>query len=679
MILWFVGLWACGSGEIPDPVSADAGADIVVVVGETAAFDGTGSVGASARWDFGDGGQADGFFSEHVYVAPGRYSAVLQVTGEDGLKKTDSVRVVAHLPAADVPPVWSSSLAVHPQTGDVWVVNPEADSIAVIDPQSQERSVVATCGGPRTLSIDGDRNRVVVACDSGDALDVLDAESFENVARILLPPGSRPFGVVARDGVWWSSLQGAHAVVRFDESGVLERVNGVPDPRALVLGSDDSLYATRWRSTDEQGWISRIGAEGISLALDTTPDSDTTSGGVPTQLDSVSMSPDGQSLYVPAHQANVRRGSYLSGQPLTFETTVRAVLRVVEDGEESSTVAKLFDEKGHANFALPSLLGDLIFVLHPGTQSVSILDAYSGVHAGSILDVGHTPTALALSPSGEVLYVHAWLDREVVAFDVTDLSGPPDQLFAVRTLESEPLSSGVLSGKRIFHSSADPRMAKSGYISCAHCHPDGRDDGVVWDFSDRGEGLRNTTSMEGFGSLQDGPLHWTGNFDEVQDFEEDIREAFGGLGFLSEAEWEGTQDALGEPKSGLSSGLDNLAAYVVSLIEFPSSPFEPPVGGEEAFVEVGCDRCHPAPDYTDSSLESLVRHDIGTWAEASGQRRGGVLDGFDTPTLRGVQATPPYLHDGSAQSLEEAILAHEEYSEMSDEVLQLVADFVRSL
>ncbi|MEC7242195.1 MAG: PKD domain-containing protein [Myxococcota bacterium] len=679
MILWALALWACGSEEASAPTSADAGVDIVVPVGEPVSFDGSGSEGESALWSFGDGSTSEGFVSEHVYSTPGRYSAVLQVTGADGLKKTDSVRVVAHLTPAETPPVWSSSLAVHPTTGAIWAVNPEGDSVAVIDPESRDRVLVPTCGGPRTVAIDAATNRVLIACDSGDALDVMDASTLEQVNRIQLSRGARPYGVVARDGVWWAGLQGAQAVVRVDESGVVERVDGVPDPRALVLDPDGTLFATRWRSPDEQGWVSRVRADGIALALDTTADSDTTSGGVPTQLDGLSMSPDGGSLYVPAHQANVRRGDYLSGQPLTFETTVRAVLRVIEDGRETDRVAKLFDEKGHANFALPSLLGDLIYVLHPGTQTVSVLDAYSGVNAGSILEVGHTPTALGLSPNGETLYVHAWLDREVVAFDVTDLSSATARLFTVRTLEDEPLSPEVLSGKRVFHSSADPRMAKSGYISCAHCHPDGRDDGVVWDFSDRGEGLRNTTSMEGIGSLKEGPLHWTGNFDEIQDFEEDIREAFGGLGFLSEEEWRDSEDALGEPKVGRSAALDDLASYVMSLVDFPVSPFDEPLGGEEAFLEAGCDGCHPAPDYTDSSVESFQRHDVGTWTEASGQRRGDVLDGFDTPTLRGVHATAPYLHDGSAERLEEAIWAHDAYSEMSEDTVQLIAEFVRSL
>src|SRR5205814_1148410 len=46
-----------------------------------------------------------------------------------------------------------------------------------------------------------------------------------------------------------------------------------------------------------------------------------------------------------------------------------------------------------------------------------------------------------------------------------------------------------------------------------------------------------------------------------------------------------------------------------------------------------------------------VLHDVGTIKPSSGGRLGGPLTGIDTPTLRGVAATAPYLHDASAPDL----------------------------
>ena len=73
--------------------------------------------------------------------------------------------------------------------------------------------------------------------------------------------------------------------------------------------------------------------------------------------------------------------------------------------------------------------------------------------------------------------------------------------------------------------------------SCAACHPDGASDGRVWDFTHKGEGLRRTISLLGRSGMGHGPLHWSGNFDEVQDFEHEIRIAFSGMGLMAEAEF----------------------------------------------------------------------------------------------------------------------------------------------
>jgi cytochrome c peroxidase len=71
--------------------------------------------------------------------------------------------------------------------------------------------------------------------------------------------------------------------------------------------------------------------------------------------------------------------------------------------------------------------------------------------------------------------------------------------------------------------------------------------------------------------------------------------------------------------------------------------------GEKLFfsADVGCASCHPPPLYTD-----LKPHAVGTGK--FDQR----TDEFYTPTLIELWRTAPYLHDGSAASVREAILNH---------------------
>jgi MYXO-CTERM domain-containing protein len=301
-----------------------------------------------------------------------------------------------------------------------------------------------------------------------------------------------------------------------------------------------------------------------------------------------------------------------------------------------------------------------------GSGGVSMVDAYNGNTVGGIQKLTVAPDGVVLDGAGR-LYVHSFLDRKVVVLDAAAaLAGSAfdlPQLGEIATVDAEKLPPAVLAGKKIFYDASDPRMTQHGYISCAGCHLDGFEDGRVWDFTDRGEGLRNTTSLLGKRGIGQGRLHWSANFDEVQDFEHDIRNAFNGTGFMSAADFAaGTRNTtLGDAKTGVSPELDALSDYVTSLDRARQSPFRDRDGtlsaegwaGREVFTRAGCPECHGGRDFTDSSSGAL--HDVGTLRPTSGQRLGAALEGIDTPTLRGVWATAPYLHDGSAATLQEVL------------------------
>jgi len=202
-------------------------------------------------------------------------------------------------------------------------------------------------------------------------------------------------------------------------------------------------------------------------------------------------------------------------------------------------------------------------------------------------------------------------------------------------------------------------------MSCATCHNDGGHDGRVWDLSGFGEGLRNTISLRGRAAGQ-GFLHWSNNFDEVQDFEGQIRALAGGTGLMSDEGFNaGTRSMpLGDPKVGQSADLDALADYVASLNSFAPSPARNADGtlttaaeeGKTVFARQNCASCHGGVNFTVSAAGNVM--DIGTLTPASGNRLGGGLAGIDVPTLRDVWSTAPYLHDGSAPTLAAAIQAH---------------------
>jgi mono/diheme cytochrome c family protein len=250
---------------------------------------------------------------------------------------------------------------------------------------------------------------------------------------------------------------------------------------------------------------------------------------------------------------------------------------------------------------------------------------------------------------------------------------------------TEKLAANVLLGKQHFYDARDTRLARDRYISCASCHNDGGHDGRVWDLTGFGEGLRNTISLRGRAGAE-GFLHWSNNFDEVQDFEGQIRNLSGGSGLMSDASFfAGTRSQpLGDRKAGLSADLDALAAYVASLNSFDPSPLRPGAtqlsaaasAGRALFTSQNCASCHGGTDFTLSGANTLSN--IGTLKPSSGQRLGAPLTGIDIPTLRDAWATAPYLHDGSAPTLEAAVKAHNTVS-LSDADIATLAAYLREI
>jgi hypothetical protein len=221
---------------------------------------------------------------------------------------------------------------------------------------------------------------------------------------------------------------------------------------------------------------------------------------------------------------------------------------------------------------------------------------------------------MCTDPGARGLWVKNLMSRDVTGIDLEplQLAGSINlPAVSVPTVGEESLPANVLLGKRIFYHASDPRMSGEGYLSCATCHLDGGHDGRVWDFTGRGEGFRTTTTLRGRGGMGQGNVHWTATFDEIQDFEGDIRGAFGGTGFMSNADFDATSHPLGPPKAGLSPELDALADYVASLgrDRLPRSPHRNPDGTQTAAGVAGrtviqnrrCASCHAPPEFTDST------------------------------------------------------------------------------
>jgi len=623
----------------------------------------------------------------HTYGLPA--TILLGAIAEDGGMRAETTRSMLVVPRPSDPrPTTSSTIAYDPARARVWVVNPDHDTVSVLSHDggtvALEREI-ATCDGPRTLSIGA--GSVLVACQDRAGVARFDAESLAPMASITLPAGSRPFGVV-------HDPAGAHAYVALQDLGavaVLDATSGAvvttlevgPDVRNLAVNADGDLLATAWRGSDDGARVHLLAVRDPTrptlvgttmLEVRRGLDSDTDNDGVPSFLSQVVFSPDGAHAMIPALKANVAVGLSRTGEPLTTQTSARGILvelALGAVGEPAFEVARYpFDDLDAASAVVFSPEGARTYTALRGSEAIVANDPFSYDMVGSISDTGAAPEGLVLSPDGRFLFVQAFLERTVRVFDVSVMP-IPTMVAQVRTARGEPLSPDVLAGKIMFYRSRDPRMSRTSYLSCASCHLDGEGDNLIWDFTQRGEGLRNTISLTGRAGTAHGPMHWSANFDEVQDFEGDIRNGQGGTGFLPDAVWSsGTHmQSLGDAKAGLSVELDQLTAYVSSLATWGTSPYRQDgdaaweasrARGEVIFrrADVGCTSCHSGELFTDSAFETgrtPILHDVGTLRATSGMRLGGALPGIDTPTLLGLWRTAPYLHDGSAATLREVL------------------------
>lgn len=119
-------------------------------------------------------------------------------------------------------------------------------------------------------------------------------------------------------------------------------------------------------------------------------------------------------------------------------------------------------------------------------------------------------------------------------------------------------------------------------------------------------------------------------------------------------------DAHPDPEIDVSVA-DEITFFVSHLAPPPpGTPGPAAARGEAVFAEVGCDGCHVpslggVPAYTDLLLHEIVDDE----QRCVDQDPGASATAFRTPPLWGVSRTAPYLHDGRAPTLRDAILGHE--------------------
>lgn len=582
------------------------------------------------------------------------------------------------------------SLVIDPDRLVAWAADADNHAIHRLDLLSTTITTTPIDGAPEQIALlEGDRLAVTVRDRHRVAIFASDAEgALAEVGSAEVPVDPFGIAVTAAHRILVTSGLG-HAVTALDdESFELQwSVDVAREPRGVVVSADGA-----------RAFVTHVVGDAISvLDLDgerPTPRRSRVLGGlyrnrVDNALGAGTLHPQaalafaavisesGARLFVPhvieQNGSSTTRsipGAY-GGVPVDEETSFASVAvvktkdeRALGDVSGAGAPAHVLDKAAFiatdpqvdfavAPAAAPSrqaravaLLGDRLLVASQGTNELYALDARAldpAMHVERTYAVGEGPKGVDVEPGARVAVVWSQIshDFSIVSLD----SGAVERLRAA----GDPLPPDVAAGRRLFMSELDRRISRDGR-SCAGCHPDGRDDGVVWKL---GAGPRQTPTL--VGRLDRGPYGWLGKHPQL---EGNMAETIGRLG-----------------GSGLpDADLRRLAAFLRKGLVRPDRP-EPATSGDPLAARgralftsdgVGCSGCHRLE--TEASDRTL--HAVGS--------RGvnDTTDGFRTPPLLFVGATAPYFHDGRYATLEQ--LLGDNLDRMG-QTTQLSADDVKAL
>ncbi|MGB9071432.1 MAG: beta-propeller fold lactonase family protein [Terriglobales bacterium] len=296
-----------------------------------------------------------------------------------------------------------------------------------------------------------------------------------------------------------------------------------------------------------------------------------------------------------------------------------------------------------------------LFVTTEGSDSITVIDiarllefvranrrsfandlSASANYVVARIPVGHNPRGIVLSLDGKQLYVSNRLDDNIGVIDTATY-----KVISTIDLGGPKTVTPLRRGERIFYSA---RYAFQGQFGCANCHIDATFDGLQWDLEPDGFGVDivDNRSLEDLMGTE--PFKWNGG-------NPDLPTECGPR----------TEKYFFRSQSYNEQELTDLVTFVFSIpvrpnrYRLPNGELTPAQERGKAIFERTryrdgrpipetnqCAFCHSGRKYTNQKLA-----DVGTGKASD---RSPLVD---TPHLPDLAYSAPYLHDGSARSLEE--------------------------
>ena len=547
-------------------------------------------------------------------------------------------------------------MALSPDGKRLYVVCGGTDELVVVDRLAKSVAARIAVGRvPRGVAVSG--SRIYVTNSWSDTVSEIDAATLRVIRT--LPAGFEPTGVAA--GPRGNSLYVANRLG--NDVAIIDTNSGV-DARRLVAGRGAS-----WEAASPDG--SRVYVAHIYPnpgPFRTEPESEITAIDTSRQVVAarlrlhnvggvfhIAISSDGRlgiatelrpKNLIPL--AHVEHGWVFGNSIALFGEDAGGVVQMPLDEIERFFslpfgVAIAPDKSrayvsasGSDEVAVIDLRRLLAAARSPGANQLTNDLSAASRYVTARIPVGHNPRTVVLSPDGGTLYVTNRLDDTISVIDTaravvsgTIPLGGPEQLTAERR------------GERLFYSS---KFAFGNQFGCANCHLDSTFDNLSWDLEPDGFGIDivDNRALEDIGETA--PYKWNGSNPDLQTE----------CGPRTERYFFRSQGFRGDD-------LEDLVHYIKSIplrpnrYRLPNGELSPAQERGKAIFErtakkdgtpipdeLQCFVCHSGPYYTNQQLAN-----VGTGKATD---RSPLVD---IPQLTNVVYSGPYLHDGSARTLEE--------------------------
>lgn len=615
----------------------------------------------------------------------------------------------------------SNNIIMNKAGSTIYTANIDVDTVTVVDRQTKQVTAEIPVGkAPEQITLSPDEKTLYVSCRYDNKIYIISTETEKVVDSIDV--GIEPYGVVTSqdDNKLYVANYRSNiiSVINLNSKKVESEIKVGDRPRSIAIAADGKkLYVNQYLDAA----ISVIDTEKDEvmkvIKLSGSPDQKDPkkSQGIPNALEQFVISPDGKKAWIPHLLTNI-------DTPIHFDETVFPAISVIDltkDEEIIDERKELFNEINVKDKKNETIIvsnpydvvfqpdGGKAYVVMSGSEDLVVVDLNRGGNATQILRriTGNNPRSAVISPDGEKIYVH-----NAMSHDLASISTGGNSPYARAKMEGEnlPLISNdslsplVREGKTIFYSANSDELAAditgNNWMSCITCHADGEIDGLTLMTP---KGRRNVPSN--VATTKTGLFLWDGSRDDFTDYLLTVQGEMGGM----------TKFDPGKPlPEDVRQMYDAMFAFLDDPNSFPvpQSPYRNKDGSLTAMAEegkklfegkAGCLACHGGSQFTDS-VKALddngnlttdntdYLHDIGTTdpsdQPSEGDPRANYTNPrdtrhFDTPTLRGVWATAPYFHDGSAKTLEEAVKRHQvaQKSELTDEEIAKLVEYLHSI